>query len=77
MSLEQLKAFLSAIRSDRVLYDKVSLAATANEIALIAGELGFQFTGEELKAISNQRISGVTIKSQDTTPSYNFGEAGN
>ena len=77
MSLEQLKAFLAAIRSDRVLYDKVSLAATANEIALIAGEQGFQFTGDELKAISNQRISGVTIKSQDTTPSYNFGEAGN
>ena len=77
MSLEQLKAFLAAIRSDRVLYDKVSLAATANEIALIAGEQGFQFTGDELKSISNQRVSGVTIKSQDTTPSYNFGEAGN
>lgn len=77
MSLEQLKAFLLAIRADRALYDKVSVAATANEIASIAREYGFEFTGDELKSISNQSVAGVTIKSQDTTPSYNFGEAGN
>ena len=77
MSLEQLEAFLGTIRVDKTLYEKVSFAATANEIAAIAAELGFQFTGDELKSISNQSVAGVTIKSQDTTPSYNFGEAGN
>ena len=51
--------------------------ATANEIALIAGEFGYEFTGEELKSISNQNIEGVKVKKQDTTPSYNFGEGGN
>ena len=77
MSLEQLKQFLAAIRADRLLYQKVAVAATANEIASIASELGFEFTGDELKSISNKNIEGVTVKAQDTTPSYNFGEEGN
>ena len=76
MSLEQLKQFLAAIRADRLLYQKVAVAATANEIASIASELGFEFTGDELKSISNKNIEGVTVKTQDTTPSYNFGEEG-
>ena len=52
-------------------------SGTANEIASIAREFGYIFTGEELKSISNELIDGVKIKKQDTSPSYNFGEAGN
>lgn len=77
MSTDQLKDFLIEIRSNKSLFDKVSAVATANEIALIAGEFGYEFTGEELKSISNQNIAGVRVKKQDTTPSYNFGEGGN
>ena len=36
-----------------------------------------KFTGSELKSISNKVVNGVKIKSQDTSPSYNFGEGGN
>ena len=50
---------------------------TADEIAQIANNSGFQFTGTELKNISKNVINGVKIKSQDTSPSYNFGEGGN
>ncbi len=53
------------------------MVATADEIANIAKEYGYNFTGQELKNISNQFIDGVKIKTQDTTPSYNFGEEGN
>ena len=77
MSIEELKRFLVAIRADKTLYEKVSGFATANEIASIAGDMGFEFTETELKSISNQTIKGVKIKKQDTTPSYNFGEGGN
>ena len=77
MSMEELKRFIVAIRTDKSLYETISGLATANEIAAMASHLGFQFTGTELKSISNQNIEGVKIKSQDTTPSYNFGEGGN
>ena len=77
MSMEELKRFLVAMRTDKTLYDKVSSFATANEIASIASTMGFKFTETELKSISNQNIDGVKIKKQDTTPSYNFGEGGN
>ena len=77
MSTDQLRDFLVEIRSNKSLFDKISAVATANEIALIAAEFGYDFTGEELKSISNQNIAGVKVKKQDTTPSYNFGEGGN
>ena len=77
MSTDQLRDFLVEIRSNKSLFDKISAVATANEIALIAAEFGYDFTGEELKSISNQSIAGVKVKKQDTTPSYNFGEGGN
>ena len=50
---------------------------TADEIAQIANNSGFHFTGTELKNISKTVVNGVKIKSQDTSPSYNFGEGGN
>ena len=50
---------------------------TADEIAKIANDSGFKFTGSELKNISKTIVNGVKIKSQDTSPSYNFGEGGN
>ena len=77
MSFDQIKKFLIELKANKTLLDKVSSVATANEIALIAAEFGFQFTGKELKEISKNKIEGVKIKKQDTTPSYNFGEEGN
>ena len=77
MSTDQLRDFLMEIRSNKILFEKISAVATADEIAMIASEFGFKFTGEELKAISNQNIAGVKVRKQDTTPSYNFGEGGN
>ncbi len=77
MSFDQLKEFLNELKKNKNLYQKVSMVATADEIANIAKEYGYNFTGQELKNISNQFIDGVKIKTQDTTPSYNFGEEGN
>tara|TARA_Y100001970_G_C14230397_1_gene858258 strand:- start:545 stop:778 length:234 start_codon:yes stop_codon:yes gene_type:complete len=77
LSFEHLKNFLIELQQNQILYQKVSKVATANEIALIAKEFGYEFTGEELKNISNEFVPGVKVKKQDTTPSYNFGEEGN
>ena len=77
MSIENIKKFLKELQKNQDLYQKVSRVATADEIASIANEFGYFFTGKELKNISNNKIDGVKIKKQDTTPSYNFGEGGN
>jgi len=76
MSIDQLKAFLKELKKNKDLLNAISVAATANEIAEIASELGYQFTGDELKAASKENIAGVKIKKQDTSPSYSFGESG-
>ena len=76
MSIDQLKAFLKELKKNKDLLNAISVAATANEIAEIASELGYQFSGDELKAASKENIAGVKIKNQDTSPSYSFGESG-
>ena len=76
MAIEHLKAFLSELQNNKELVNAIGKAATANEIAEIATEFGYQFSGEELKAISKEKIPGVKIKKQDTSPSYSFGESG-
>ena len=77
MSEDQIKKFLVEIQKNKNLLDQVLSVATANEIAKIANDSGFEFKGSELKNISNKVFNGVKIKSQDTSPSYNFGEGGN
>jgi len=76
MAQDQLKAFLTELQKNKELLNDIRVAATANEIAEIASRFGYQFSGDELKAASKERISGVKIKKQDTSPSYSFGESG-
>ena len=78
MSKEDLKRFLIDLKSNKELLENISNVGTAKEIALIAKKFGYKFTGEDLKNFSNiKNFKGVTIKRQDTSPSYSFGENGN
>ena len=76
MAIDQLKAFLAELQKNKELLNEIGNAATANEIAEIASVFGYEFSGDELKAISKENIPGVKIKKQDTSPSYSFGESG-
>ena len=76
MAIDQLKAFLKELPKNDELIKAIVKVATANEIAEIALDFGYEFSGDELKAISKENISGVKIKIQDTSPSYSFGESG-
>jgi len=76
MAIDQLKAFLAELQINKELLKAIGKAATANEIADMASEFGYEFSGDELKAISKENIPGVKIKKQDTSPSYSFGESG-
>jgi len=75
--MQHLKEFLQRIQEDKELLAKVKEASTANEIAEIALKFGYEFSGNELKAMSKESIPGVRVKKQDTSPSYSFGESGN
>tara|TARA_Y100001968_G_scaffold20642_1_gene16245 strand:+ start:468 stop:740 length:273 start_codon:yes stop_codon:yes gene_type:complete len=77
LAIDQLKDFLKEIQKNKNLFESIKKASTANEIAEIASEFGYQFSGNELKSISKENIPGVKIKKQDTSPSYSFGESGN
>ena len=77
MSEDQIKKFLIEIQNNKKLLEQVMSVGTADDIAKIANDMGFKFTGIELKNISSTAVNGVKIKSQDTSPSYNFGEEGN
>ena len=77
MSEDQIKKFLIEIKNNKILLEQVLSVGTAEDIAQIANDSGFTFTGTELKNISNKVVEGVKIKTQDTSPSYNFGEGGN
>jgi len=76
MALDQLRAFLLELPKNKKLINSIRNAATANEIAEIASAFGYQFSGDELKAASNDKFNGLKIKKQDTSPSYSFGESG-
>ena len=78
MSEVNLKRFLIDLKSNKKLFETISNVGTADEIALIANKFGYKFTGEDLKKFSNvKNFEGVSIKKQDTSPSYSFGENGN
>ena len=78
MSEVDLKRFLIDLKSNKKLFETISNVGTADEIASIANKFGYKFTGEDLKKFSNvKNFEGVSIKKQDTSPSYSFGENGN
>ena len=76
MAIDQLKAFLAELQTNKELLNAIGKASTANEIAEMASVFGYEFSGDELKAISKENIPGMKIKKQDTSPSYSFGESG-
>ena len=76
MAIDQLKAFLAELKTNKELLNAIGKASTANEIAEMASVFGYEFSGDELKAISKENIPGIKIKKQDTSPSYSFGESG-
>ena len=54
MAIDQLNAFLSDLQKNQELLNAIRVAATANEIAEIAWEFGYQFSGDELKQLQKR-----------------------
>jgi predicted ribosomally synthesized peptide with nif11-like leader len=71
MSLDQLKAFLHRMQADDALKQQVMAAATADDVALLALRLGYEFSGDELLRVSGQRFDRVTVRKNDIPGEYN------
>ncbi|WP_315860044.1 Nif11-like leader peptide family natural product precursor [Cyanobium sp. Alchichica 3B3-8F6] len=62
VTLEQLKHFLARVQRDPALKRQVGDAITADEVALLAQELGFSVSGSDILRFSGQSASGVRVR---------------
>ena len=70
MALDQLNAFILKMQSDESLKRSVLAASTADDVARIAGKLGFEFSGDELLRLSGRKIGTVTVIKPDHPGEY-------
>ena len=61
MSTEQLRQFFAHISRDPSLREQVLQAVSADAAALIAQELGYEVSGDELLRFSGKSSSGVSV----------------
>ena len=59
------------MQDDPGLRQAVQSAATADDVALIACRLGYEFSGDELLRLSGQKVGRVTVTKQDIPGEYN------
>ena len=71
MSLDQLKMFLSKMQNDDSLKDEVLSSSTADDVALIALRMGYEFSGDELLRFSGKKVGKVTVQKNDVPGEYN------
>ena len=71
LALDQLKAFLQKMQDDQVLREQVLSASTADDVALIALKLGYEFSGDELLRLSGKKVGRVTVNKNDLPGEYN------
>ena len=71
MSLDQLKMFLSKMQNDDSLKDEVLSSSTADDVALIALRMGYEFSGDELLRFSGKKVGKVTVQRNDVPGEYN------
>ena len=70
MSFAEIKKFLLKMQSEEGLKAKVVSAATADDVAIIAQELGFKFSGDDLLRFNGQKVDKVTVRKVDHPGEY-------
>ena len=71
MSLDELKKFLKVMQNDDSLKKEVISSSTADDVALIALRIGYEFSGDELLRFSGQKVGKVKVKKNDVPGEYN------
>ena len=71
MSLEHIKKFLKEMQNDESLKEEVISSSTADDVALIALKIGYEFSGDELLRFSGNKVGKVTVQKNDVPGEYN------
>ena len=71
MSLDQLRKFLKEMQNDDSLKSQVISSSTADDVALIALKMGYEFSGDELLRFSGKKVGRVTVQKNDVPGEYN------
>tara|TARA_Y100001970_G_scaffold294164_1_gene447833 strand:- start:13561 stop:13776 length:216 start_codon:yes stop_codon:yes gene_type:complete len=70
LSFLEIKKFLKEMQKDNSLKDKVISCSTADDVALIAQSIGFNFSGDDLLRFSGNKVDKVTVKKVDHPGEY-------
>jgi predicted ribosomally synthesized peptide with nif11-like leader len=65
-----LEQFLARVQADPDLRQTVSEAITADEVSLLAQELGYPVSGSDLLRLAGRSVSGVTVSRIDHPGEY-------
>ena len=71
MTIKDIKALLSKMQEDPAIKKNVLESSTADDVALIALNLGYEFSGDELLRFSGKKVGKVTVKKNDVPGEYN------
>ena len=71
MSLDHLRKFLKEMQNDDSLKGEVLSSSTADDVALIALRMGYEFSGDELLRFSGKKVGRVTVQKNDVPGEYN------
>jgi predicted ribosomally synthesized peptide with nif11-like leader len=70
VSREQLQRFLAAVQQDPALKQRLVDAITADEVALLAQDMGYAVSGSDILRFNGQSASGVRVTRIDHPGEY-------
>ena len=62
MSFEEIRKFLIHMQSNEDVKAKVLSSSTADDVALVAQNLGYRFSGDDLLRFNGQKVDKVTVR---------------
>ena len=70
MSFSEIRKFLKQMQSENSLRKEVISSATADDVAIIAQRLGYNFSGDDLLRFNGQKVDKVTVRKVDHPGEY-------
>ena len=70
MSRDQLQRFFAAVQRDPALRQRLLDAITADEVALLAQDIGYAVSGSDILRFNGQSASGVRVTRIDHPGEY-------
>ena len=70
MSFSEIRKFLKQMQLEDSLWKEVTSSSTADDVALIAQKLGYNFSGDDLLRFNGQKVDKVTVRKVDHPGEY-------